>query len=53
MPQIKNRPCFLTPTENKPDFPLFIFLPGMDGSGQLLRCQTASLEKNFFLIFAV
>ncbi|HEY9297195.1 MAG TPA: alpha/beta hydrolase, partial [Phormidium sp.] len=47
MPQIKNRPCFLTPTENKPDFPLFIFLPGMDGSGQLLRCQTASLEKNF------
>lgn len=47
MPQIKSHPCFLTPTQNKADFPLFIFLPGMDGSGQLLRCQTASLEQGF------
>lgn len=47
MPQIKNHPCFLTPTRIKPELPLFIFLPGMDGTGQLLRCQTAGLEKGF------
>lgn len=47
MPQIKSHPCFLTPTQNKSDFPLFIFLPGMDGTGQLLRCQTAGLEQGF------
>lgn len=47
MPQIKSHPCFLTPTQIKPDFPLFIFLPGMDGSGQLLRCQTTGLEQGF------
>jgi len=47
MPQIKSHPCFLTPTKIKPQLPLFIFLPGMDGTGQLLRCQTAGLEKGF------
>lgn len=47
MSEIKSHPCFLTPAQNKPDLPLFVFLPGMDGSGQLLRCQTAGLEKNF------
>jgi len=47
MPQIKSRPCFLTPTQIRPDYPLFVFLPGMDGTGQLLRCQTAGLEKGF------
>jgi pimeloyl-ACP methyl ester carboxylesterase len=47
MPQIKSHPCFLTPTQIKQDFPLFIFLPGMDGTGQLLRCQTAGLEQGF------
>ncbi|XWK90793.1 MAG: alpha/beta hydrolase [Phormidium sp.] len=47
MLKIKSHPCFLTPTQNKPHFPLFIFLPGMDGTGQLLRCQTAGLEQGF------
>ncbi|MBE9229108.1 alpha/beta hydrolase [Phormidium sp. LEGE 05292] len=47
MPQIKSHPCFLTPTRIKPELPLFIFLPGMDGTGQLLRCQTAGLEQGF------
>ncbi|MFB2898296.1 alpha/beta fold hydrolase [Aerosakkonemataceae cyanobacterium BLCC-F50] len=47
MPQIKSHPCFLTPTQIRPHFPLFIFLPGMDGTGQLLRCQTAGLEQGF------
>lgn len=47
MPEIKTYPCFLTPTQPRPELPLFIFLPGMDGTGQLLRCQTAGLEKSF------
>ncbi|MGA9378544.1 MAG: alpha/beta hydrolase [Phormidium sp.] len=47
MPEIKSHPCFLTPTKIKPELPLFIFLPGMDGTGQLLRRQTAGLEQGF------
>lgn len=47
MPEIKSHPCFLTPKSLKPDYPLFVFLPGMDGTGQLLRSQTAGLEKGF------
>lgn len=30
---------FLTPTPIQPDLPLFVFLPGMDGTGNLLRLQ--------------
>lgn len=47
MPEIKSHPCFLTPKSLKPEYPLFVFLPGMDGTGQLLRSQTAGLEKCF------
>lgn len=44
---VENNPCFLTPKRIKPDYPLFVFLPGMDGTGQLLRSQTAGLEVGF------
>lgn len=47
MPHIQSHPVFLTPQRLQPDYPLFIFLPGMDGTGQLLRNQTAGLEKAF------
>jgi pimeloyl-ACP methyl ester carboxylesterase len=41
------KPCFLTPKKNQPEYPLFVYLPGMDGTGQLLRSQTAGLEARF------
>lgn len=47
MPQIKSHPCFLTPKQIKPECPLFVFLPGMDGTGQLLRTQMSGLEVGF------
>lgn len=40
-------PVFLTPERLQPELPLFIFLPGMDGTGQLFRTQTAGLEMGF------
>lgn len=47
MPAVESYPCFLTPGQLNPDYPLFIFLPGMDGTGQLLRSQTQGLESAF------
>ena len=47
MPEIHSRPCLLTPKPLRPDFPLFVFLPGMDGTGQLLRSQLGYLEVAF------
>ncbi|HBB33344.1 MAG TPA: alpha/beta hydrolase [Cyanobacteria bacterium UBA8803] len=47
MPEIKSRPCLLTPGSLNPDYPLFVFLPGMDGTGQLLRAQTKGLAGAF------
>lgn len=47
MPEVKSRPCFLTPKRLQPQYPLFVFLPGMDGTGQLLRSQTSGLEVAF------
>lgn len=47
MPEIQSRPCFLTPRRLNPNYPLFVFLPGMDGTGQLLRTQTEGLEVGF------
>ncbi len=44
---LQSSPCFLTPKALRPQFPLFVFLPGMDGTGQLLRAQTAGLEAGF------
>ena len=38
---------FLKPREVKPNYPLFVFLPGMDGTGKLLTNQLPGLE-NFF-----
>jgi pimeloyl-ACP methyl ester carboxylesterase len=39
--------CFLTPKRLQSEFPLFVFLPGMDGTGELLRTQTSGLEAGF------
>ncbi|MEC4985481.1 MAG: alpha/beta hydrolase [Oscillatoria sp. PMC 1068.18] len=47
MSKLKSNPCFLTPKNLNPNCPLFIFLPGMDGTGELLRCQTESLQECF------
>lgn len=47
MPDIQSQPCFLTPRRLQPSYPLFVFLPGMDGTGQLLRAQTEGLELGF------
>jgi len=44
---VMNLSCFLTPKNLRPDLPLFVFLPGMDGTGQLLRTQTEGLERLF------
>ncbi|WP_088890788.1 alpha/beta fold hydrolase [Leptolyngbya ohadii] len=38
---------FRTPTRLNPGAPLFVFLPGMDGTGQLFRAQVAGVEKAF------
>lgn len=38
---------FLAPKPIKKEYPLFIYLPGMDGTGRLLRTQTAGLENSF------
>lgn len=47
MLNVKSRPCFLTPGRLNANYPLFVFLPGMDGTGQLLRTQTKGLETAF------
>lgn len=47
MPDVKLNPCFLTPKLIQPEYPLFVFLPGMDGTGEMLRSQTAGLEVAF------
>ncbi len=43
----ENCPRFITPNRSNPHLPLFVFLPGLDGTGQLLHTQTATLEKVF------
>jgi pimeloyl-ACP methyl ester carboxylesterase len=47
MQQIHGQPILISPNTLKPDKPLFIFLPSMEGSGQLLRTQAAGLEAAF------
>ncbi|WP_066381964.1 MULTISPECIES: alpha/beta fold hydrolase [unclassified Anabaena] len=47
MPEVELKPCFLTPRRIQPEYPLFVYLPGMDGTGQLLRSQTTGLEVGF------
>lgn len=46
-PIVTNHPCFLSPKKIQSEYPLFVFLPGMDGTGQLLRSQTEGLEAAF------
>ncbi|HLO49723.1 MAG TPA: alpha/beta fold hydrolase [Kamptonema sp.] len=43
----KNQIRFLRPKLPRVDYPLFVFLPGMDGSGQLLRSQIPKLAEGF------
>ncbi|MDJ0897500.1 MAG: alpha/beta hydrolase [Xenococcus sp. MO_188.B8] len=43
----KKRLRFLKPRELKVTYPLFVFLPGMDGTGQLLKTQLKGLERLF------
>ena len=43
----KKRLRFLRPKKPKPTRPLFVFLPGMDGTGQLLATQLFGLETFF------
>lgn len=45
----KTHPYFLTPRSPNPDYPLFVYLPGMDGTGQLLRSQIPNLAQTFDL----
>ncbi|MEH1824794.1 MAG: alpha/beta hydrolase [Nostoc sp.] len=45
--EVELKPCFLTPERVQPEYPLLVYLPGMDGTGQLLRSQTVGLETGF------
>ncbi len=47
MSEVELNPCFLAPTQVQPERPLFVYLPGMDGTGKLLRSQTTGLEVGF------
>lgn len=48
MPEVHTHPYFFTPSPSNPDFPLFVFLPGMDETGkELISIQTAGLETAF------
>ncbi|MEG4495614.1 alpha/beta hydrolase [Microcoleus sp. F10-C6] len=47
MANANNKIRFLTPKPPKPDRPLFVFLPGMDGGGLLLRSQIPKLANHF------
>jgi pimeloyl-ACP methyl ester carboxylesterase len=47
MPALNNQICLLKPNLPRNDYPLFIFLPGMDGSGKLLRSQIPKLSQGF------
>ncbi len=38
---------FLPPQKPQPHLPLFVYLPGMDGTGKLLRSQIPNLERSF------
>ncbi|MEO1373262.1 MAG: alpha/beta hydrolase [Cyanobacteria bacterium J06635_10] len=43
-PKILRKLCLLVPKTIHPEYPLFVYLPGMDGSGKLLLTQTDGLE---------
>jgi pimeloyl-ACP methyl ester carboxylesterase len=46
--QVHSHPYFITPQPSNPNYPLFVFIPGMDETGKELMCiQTAGLEAAF------
>ncbi|MEH1850683.1 MAG: hypothetical protein V7L11_03115 [Nostoc sp.] len=46
--KIHSHPYFLTPELSNSNYPLFVFLPGMDETGkELMYIQTAGLEAAF------
>jgi hypothetical protein len=45
--QVHSQPYFLTPLQPNPGYPLFIFLPGLGETTQLVRLETAGLETAF------
>jgi pimeloyl-ACP methyl ester carboxylesterase len=47
MHSAKSLPYFRVPRPLNPQAPLFFYLPGMDGTGQLLSRQLAGLEQAF------
>jgi pimeloyl-ACP methyl ester carboxylesterase len=47
MLSVKSHLSLITPTPQKPNRPLFIFLPGMDGTGLLYQKQAERLAKFF------
>jgi pimeloyl-ACP methyl ester carboxylesterase len=49
MPNKKSYLQLLEPSNNDPNKPLFIYLSGMDGTGQLLHLQADGLTKYFAL----
>ena len=52
MTSAPNQLFFLNPQRKTPclkEMPLFIFLPGMDGTGELLYLQTEDLQHSFDL----
>jgi len=44
---LKKKMSLLAPMSRREELPLFIYLPGMDGSGKLLLSQTPGLSKEF------
>lgn len=39
--------CLVSPQDSHPDRPLFVYLPGMDGSGELFHLQIPYLKSTF------
>lgn len=47
-PKTRSHPYFITTQSSNPNYPLFVFLPGMDETGkELIYIQTAGLEAAF------
>lgn len=42
-----NKPLFLPTSNRRPDLPLLVLMPGMDGTGYLWRSQLPQLEAHF------
>jgi len=47
MSQVHSQPYFLTPLQHNPGYPMFIFLPGLGETTQLVRLETTGLETAF------